>query len=145
MKYFAFILLYAGLFYLSQLYTYPFWIEFMLKSISKHQYIDDLTESSRAAGNVVLISYGFISFFWNKSTLTRIGKTTKIWWIVNWIIDYFSIPLSIFILVLYNNTKPTAVNLSSLDNMLLVWFLMSVKHLIILMKEGKMAFGRNRK
>jgi hypothetical protein len=124
-------------------YCRPFFLSFIIETFSKIKYNDDLTESSQAANYMVLLAYVVVSFFWNRKRLTIIEKRTTLMWIVNWVLDFFFIPFSMLIMVLYNNTiKATMANVSSVENMFLMWLLMAVKHIVISLQAGHIVIGR---
>jgi len=137
LKYLAYCFYMASL-YLILMYFRPVFLSFIVETFSKIKYNDDFTESSQAANYMVLLVYAVVSFYWNRKTLIRIGKRTIQMWIVNWVLDCFIVPLSMLIMVLYNNvTRTTMANLSSVENMFLMGLLMWFKHIIILQNAGR--------
>ena len=142
MKYLAYCF-YMAFFYLLLMYCRPVFLSFIIETFSKIKYNDDFIDSPQAANYMVLLAYVVVSFFWNRKMLKTIGKRTTLMWIVNCVLDFFFIPLSMLIMVLYNNTTwATMANLSSVENMFLMWLLMAVKHIVISLIYGNIIIDR---
>ena len=144
MRYLGYFL-YWLLFYFLIVYSRPFYLMFIVKNFSKIRYNDDLTDGLDAANHMVLMAYVVVSLYWNKKTLAAIGSSTRLMWVINGAIDYLLLPLGVLIMVLYNNTKITLTNLSSVENMALMFALIGIKHIVIYFKTGLLIIGHKQK
>lgn len=121
----------------------PIYIYSIIQNFSNQKYIDDLTVGGQGFRYLVLLIYCFVSFFWTKRTFLPKPKTRLLYWILNWVIDFMILPLSVLFLVLYHNHSAVSdmKNLSSVENVFLIWLLLATKHIIFHIVNRNISLG----
>lgn len=123
----------------------PIYIYSIIQGFSTRKYIDNLTMSGQGFEYLMLLVYCIVSFFWTRRTLLSNNKTSLFFWLLNWVIDFIVPPLSVLIMVLYHNRSSVhdLKNLSLVENFLLVWFLVAIKHVFFHIANGNLSFGKS--
>lgn len=125
--------LYIAVMYAILIFMRPLFIALFIQKYSNIVYIDDVTLNVQSGAHMVLLVYSIVSFTWNRKTLKLIEKQSRFFWIANWFLDLFFIPLSVLIMVIYYNQKSASVNLSRIENMFLMALLLSIKHFLLML------------
>lgn len=131
-------ILYVSLLYVAILYLRPVYFDFLLQKFSKITYIDDMSFDRTGVYNMQMAIFCLLSFFSNYKILQVIGKKSTFSLTLSWTIDLLFAPLSVLIMILYNNFKVVTLNVSKIENVYLMWLLLALKNLIILMVENKL-------
>jgi len=95
----------------------PYCVGVIIKRFSHIHYTDD-SDTSDALINMLLLFliYSAVAFYWNTRTLRSTGRLTLPQLGLQAVLDLALIPVSILIMVIWNNSKVHAVNMSSLLN-----------------------------
>lgn len=92
-----------------------------------------------------VIIYFPICFFFNIRTCKTIGNIKLLRLIIFNVLDLLIVPLSILILIIYNNKKNIVPTTNELINFYLIGIMVVLKHLIILITYNKFLIRQPRK
>lgn len=124
-------------------YCRPIYINLILQFFPDRSYSDDVTTSGEGFWFLMLLVYCIVSFFGTRRTSLSVNKTGLAFWTINWIIDFIIHPLSVLIMAILHNrgTISDIKPISSIENFLLVWFLLVIKHLCVHIMNGRLSLG----
>lgn len=136
-------IVYIGGLYILIINCRSYIIHTIIQIFSKREYIDDFTMREQGEKNLLLLAYSILCFFWTRKTSLSVNKGGFVFWSLNWILDIIILPLSVLIMVLYYNhiEVPNMKNLSNLENVSLVGFLLAIKHVFFDIANGNLSLG----
>lgn len=131
------------------IFSLPIEIDFILNKFSKISDNDAWFSESFMLTYLLCIAYGIFSYSINLVTLKEIKKKGWRFLPVQMVLDILIVPLSILILVLYNNFKYSnlgnvSLDIESLLNIYMVVLLVSIKHVIILIANKRFIVKRKK-
>ena len=110
-----------------------FSLNFFLEKFSSVTYNDNMSFKGVRINYLLCIIYGIAAYNLDIITLNEIKKQNWKNLLFQVFLDVLIIPLSVFIMVVYNNqTLKSIGNFDSLTNIYLVIILLSIKHVIFL-------------
>jgi hypothetical protein len=120
-------------FYISSAY-----VSIIANRFARSGYINDYSSTEAIRGELFFfLAFSSVAFYWNLTTLKKIGRLTVARMGLQMLIDQAAVPISIYIMVLYNNEKSGAHGFASLLNPLMLGIVLLLKHVIILALRKK--------
>jgi hypothetical protein len=115
---------------------------FLVNHFSKHRYIDDSMRAGYTRTAIALfIIFSGVAWLWNQQTLRKIGKFYPLPMALMSAADQFAVPISIWCMVIINNSKPYLTEISSLLHPVVLGVVLLIKHIVVVLIAGKKKRG----
>lgn len=120
-------------------YFRPIYMDWVLQSIAKLRYRDDFSLGMEKTHAILLSIYYCICYFWMRKTMVFKKSESKKLWLLGFVIDVAILPFSVLLVVWWHNIFRLGdnVDISTIENFLLVWILLNAKHIIFRLEQVK--------